>query len=96
VIGRAFELAHSGVCRTIYEIRRQLKIEGYNYDLIEGRTLVSSSAHSCQMSEELCLLASGTRAPRCNRHGSSRSLRCGSHLTTQSNLVLSIFNGTEE
>jgi|SoiMethySBSTD1v2_1073268.scaffolds.fasta_scaffold5096969_1 hypothetical protein len=39
-IGRAFELAHSGVCRTIYEIRRQLKIEGYNYDLIEGRTLM--------------------------------------------------------
>jgi hypothetical protein len=39
-VERAFELARSGQCRTINEIRQQLKIEGYNEGLIVGRTLL--------------------------------------------------------
>ena len=39
-IERAFELARSGQCKTISEIRQQLKIEGYNQDRIEGRSLL--------------------------------------------------------
>ena len=39
-IERAFELARSGECKTIHDIRSRLKAEGYNQDLIEGRTLL--------------------------------------------------------
>jgi hypothetical protein len=39
-IERAFELARSGECKTINEIRSRLKAEGYNQNLIEGRTLL--------------------------------------------------------
>jgi hypothetical protein len=40
VIERAFDLARSGECKTINEIRSRLKAEGYNHHLIEGRTLL--------------------------------------------------------
>jgi hypothetical protein len=39
-IERAFELAHSGECKTMNDIRSRLKAEGYHPDLIEGRSLV--------------------------------------------------------
>jgi hypothetical protein len=39
-IERAFELARSGECKSINEIRRQLKIEGYDEGVIEGRSLL--------------------------------------------------------
>jgi hypothetical protein len=39
-IERAFELAHSGECKTINDIRSRLKAERYNPDLIEGRSLL--------------------------------------------------------
>jgi hypothetical protein len=40
IMERAFELARSGECKTIKEIQRQLKREGYDPDLIEGRSLI--------------------------------------------------------
>ena len=36
---RAFELASSGECRTVQDIRRRLQHEGYNGDMLTGRTL---------------------------------------------------------
>ena len=39
-IERAFELARSGECKIIHEIRRQLKVEGYDESVIEGRSLL--------------------------------------------------------
>jgi hypothetical protein len=40
-IQRAFELARSGEFKRIDDIRRQLKDEGYNHDLIVGRSLLA-------------------------------------------------------
>jgi hypothetical protein len=39
-IERAFDSARSGACCTNLEIRKCLKEEGYNQDLIEGRSLL--------------------------------------------------------
>jgi len=36
---RAFELAQSGRCATVAEIKRALRKEGYHDDQIEGRML---------------------------------------------------------
>jgi hypothetical protein len=38
-IERAFELARSGRCVTLKEIRACLRAEGYAYDLVVGRYL---------------------------------------------------------
>lgn len=38
-IERAFELARSGECSTIEQIRRRLKAEGYYEHAIQGRSL---------------------------------------------------------
>jgi hypothetical protein len=40
VIERAFDLARSGECKTINEIRSRLKAEGYDEGPIEGHTLL--------------------------------------------------------
>ncbi len=39
-IERAFELARSGGCGTVSDLRRQLKIEGYAADQISGPMLL--------------------------------------------------------
>lgn len=36
---RAFELAASGACRTVADIRHRVKLEGYPQQQIEGRAL---------------------------------------------------------
>lgn len=38
-IERAFELARSGTCKTVNEIKQKLREEGYNDDMIIGRSL---------------------------------------------------------
>ena len=38
-IERAFQLAKSGKCRTVKEVKRRLFSEGYDTSQIEGRTL---------------------------------------------------------
>jgi hypothetical protein len=37
---RAFELAKSGQCATVEEIKKKLKAEGFVASQIEGRTLI--------------------------------------------------------
>ena len=38
---RAFDLAKSGQCATIDQIRQKLKAESYNQDFIQGRSLLA-------------------------------------------------------
>ena len=49
---RAFQLARSGKCATVGELRQQLKAEGYAPDQITGPTLL-------RQLRELCAAASG-------------------------------------
>ena len=39
-IERAFEIARSGTCTTVEDIRKQLRAEGYDRDQIFGRELL--------------------------------------------------------
>ena len=39
-IERAFDLARSGQCQTIHEIRSRLNVEGYDAATIAGRSLL--------------------------------------------------------
>lgn len=41
VLERAFDLAKSGQCATIDQIRQKLKAESYNQDFIQGRSLLA-------------------------------------------------------
>ena len=38
---RAFQLARSGICASVCDIRKHLRLEGYSASHIEGRTLVA-------------------------------------------------------
>jgi hypothetical protein len=38
---RAFDLAKSGRCATIDQIRQKLKGESYNQDVVQGRSLLA-------------------------------------------------------
>lgn len=46
---RAFELAHSGDCRSIDEIRDRLKKEGLRTDQITGPTLLRQLREICRL-----------------------------------------------
>jgi hypothetical protein len=37
---RAFQLAKSGKCQTVNDIKRQMRLEGYEQDQVMGRQLV--------------------------------------------------------
>jgi hypothetical protein len=38
-VERAFDLARSGTCKTVNEIKQKLRDEGYDDNMITGRTL---------------------------------------------------------
>ena len=45
---RAFELARSGECRTVTDVRARLKREGYSPHVLVGRTLTGQIARLCR------------------------------------------------
>lgn len=47
---RAYQLAESGACRTVGEVKQQLKIEGYEriQDALYGSTITSALRKLCQ------------------------------------------------
>jgi len=54
VLERAFQLAKSGLCGSINEIRNQLKLEGYSTEYITGKgltTQLKALIHSAKMAE---------------------------------------------
>jgi hypothetical protein len=60
---RAFELARSGRCATVADIKRKLREEGYHDDQVEGPTLFG----------QLNALMRGKPASRTGSSGSSSS-----------------------
>jgi hypothetical protein len=44
---RAFELARSGVCSSVDDIRRRLRAEGYSIQTLEGPTLLRQLRELC-------------------------------------------------
>ena len=49
---RAFELARSGTCADVAQVRQQLKIEGYPRDQLTGPSLI-------RQIRDLCIAAAG-------------------------------------
>ena len=47
---RAFELAPSGSCQDLTDLRRKLQAEGYTRRLIEGRVLIRQLNEICKAS----------------------------------------------
>ena len=52
IIERAYQLARSGTCPTVVELRAHLREEGYTQvdDFIAGRTLLSDLKRLCEAS----------------------------------------------
>ena len=45
---RAFELARSGACEDLTDLRRKLQAEGYPRRLVEGRALIRQLNEICK------------------------------------------------
>ena len=52
IIERAFQIARSGTCPTVRDVRAHLRMEGYTLvdDFITGRTLVATLKRLCETS----------------------------------------------
>jgi hypothetical protein len=49
---RAFEIARSGACRTVTDLRKQLRAEGYPIEDLYGPTLVRQLRRLCEDAQQ--------------------------------------------